>query len=783
MKKCFRFLTAVLVLPVMLGAVSCSDDVEENNGGSSEPALSFNYVTKNRGFIGGSVIYNPNGTNNQLEAGTKLGIRLGYLQTNYATVTQLEGVDFDSTDEITIDIDENGGQTITGGTVTSHLLIQQVSEDIPNRAHYGFLDITSVDEDKISFSATIFSADGKSHTTISKTIATGEGCDLNGDDNDDLKYDVPPIKRTDYDNARWLTFICDESSAHTTMYFTFTKAERDAGYRSAAESDGASTPEEGFYGVNSDGRFIFLQKTSNRENGVIEPSAGAVFGDFVLGMDKDTKTFGSELDENDVKATDIEGAAQTDAVATQTSVNANSYTVIGSSGSNALDFESYTYAYNYAKSQFPDQENGPKDLLEKLVATADKVIGDKTYSVKNKIKALNNDSDTLPVTVDKQISLLNNILSDEDTVKTIAYANGLKDNYDGLVADTTITISGQKYARRIIDKCYTQSPKADIKSPDIANIYPFAFANVGSVLDSDYSAARSVYYDDVSSARSVSSSYDDFKKKRDTINKKWSEFSSLYIKKATWEDENHKKKTINFKNDLGLELAGGLKGGCSISGSKTQVDLGAVIYVNLDASAEQLANNGLKILMSGFKLGIPDTQIQIGPVPVVYGCAVVIGFNFSASINPHLCFIGMYGGETSFGATYGIKYKWGFIPYPYFDTFGSGNKICETEAFIGFDTSKKFDVTWGPWVTVSPSVGLGWSSLSVRGSVPVTASFEMTNEFPTFKIKKAALGLKVQVVPYFELSVLKIIHIRKDFGKWTVVDGKLVFIPAPVHWE
>ncbi len=771
MKKKNFLLSASLSLFLALGMMACSNTDDD---GANEPALSYNYITRNRGFIGGSVIYNGiNGLNNQLEPGTKLGIRLGYLTTRYETVTSLGEFDNDSSTEITVSVDEN--DTMTGAPSGAKTDVQQVSEDIPSRARYGFLDITSVDKEKISFTATLFSVDGTSHTTVSKTIALGDGCDLNGDNQNDLVYTIPPIKRTGYEDARWLTFVCDEDIGHTTMYYTFTAKEKEAGYR-AAETNPyeASRPAEGFYGVNSDGRFIYLQNTGASNSQSVD-FTDAAFGDFVLGMDAKTKTFSSELDESDgVTATDIAGALQENATSSTVSVNANCTTVVGSSAGNFLDFENYTYLYDYAEYQFPDKTNGPKDLLDKLIANE---------SVKAAVKTVNGNSEEFPVLPDKVIALLNSILKNEAAVKAIAYANNQKENYDALMADTSITISGQKYARRIIDTCYTQSPKADIKSPDISNVYPFAYANVGDMLEGDYVVSREAYAEYSGAERAICSSYDDFKAKRDTINKKWSEFSSFYIKKATYEDANGSTKTIDFANDLGLKLAGGVKGGVSITSSKAQVDLGAAVYISLDASAEQIANVGIKVLTSGFKIGIPDTQMQIGPVPIVYGVSVVIGLNYESSFNPHICFVGLYGGETSFGAHYGINWKWGFIPWPYFNTFGSVNKICETEAFIGVDTSQGNKITWGPWVTVSPSVGLGWSALSIRASAPITASFKMTNELPTFKIVSADLGLKVQFVPYFELSILKLIHIRKDFGTFDIVGGTLQLYPTPVRWK
>jgi hypothetical protein len=67
--------------------------------------------------------------------------------------------------------------------------------------------------------------------------------------------------------------------------------------------------------------------------------------------------------------------------------------------------------------------------------------------------------------------------------------------------------------------------------------------------------------------------------------------------------------------------------------------------------------------------------------------------------------------------------------------------------------------------------------------VPVKATFSMTNTLPSLEVKAADLGLKVQFVPYFEVSVLSIINIKKDFGSWDIVDGTLQLYPLPVRWK
>ena len=779
--KSFKALLGTFVaLALTFSFTSCSDvDSDSGSSGGVNSSLSYDYVTRNRGFIGGSVIYNPDGTNNQIEVGTKIGLRLGFLKSNFDTVYQLDDPTYEGGSVINVEVSKD--DVITGGAFKT--VQKKVSEDIPERARYGFLDITTVDAEKISFSVTIFSADGSSRSVSSRTVKLGELCDLNGDDINDIKYDKPPIMRQGYENARWLTFICDEDEGHTTMYYTFTDAEKAAGYRAVADSSEASIPECGFYGVNSDGSYVFLQKDE-------EDAKDAVFGDFIIDMDETTPGFSDKLEITAEVAS--EGEAASAPVASTANINANCYTL--NSENEFVDSDKFfnqlqtLFKYTYSASQFPHPQKGPSDLLENLVATPTVTIEGVEYSVRAEVEKVNfevPDSKILPTDSKNVISLLNRVMGTVDAMRAIAYSNGQKEKFDELNAENLDVALKTEVSRRIIDSFYTQSPKADIKSPDISNVYPFMFVNAGSVQKGDQTVSRAAYYDYEGDSRSVCSSYGDFKTKRDAINKKWDEFHSFKITKATFEEQSS-KTVIDFEKDLGLTLAGGVKGGASITSSKTQIDIGAAIYVSIDVSSEQIINNFIRCMTAGLKIGIPDTQVYFGPVPVVYGCSVTIGFNLTASFNPHICFVGLYGGEASFGATYGIEWKgwWVFkVPVPYFDTFGSGSKICETECYFGFDETADKDVTWGPWVKVCPSVGLGWSALSVRASVPVKATFSMTNTLPSLEVKAAELGLKVQFVPYFELTVLSIIHIKKDFGTWDIVNGTLQLYPTPVHWK
>lgn len=196
-------------------------------------------------------------------------------------------------------------------------------------------------------------------------------------------------------------------------------------------------------------------------------------------------------------------------------------------------------------------------------------------------------------------------------------------------------------------------------------------------------------------------------------------------------------------------------------------------------------NQVVQKVMDGIKLGIPDAEFPIGPVPCVFGVSVAVGVNVDFSRSPRLCFVGLYGGEAKVGANYGIKWKWGVIPCPYFSTFGDGEKICETEFYYRqLGNKDPLIVNWGPWVKVTPSFGLGWSSISVRGSLPVTTTAKITNkvENSDISLEKAAIEFKAELEPYFEAKVLKIIKIKCVFTTIELKKGTLQIYPPPVQW-
>lgn len=288
MKLISIFRKGALFLVLTLFA-ACSDDIDSSSNegsGDSNAPLSYSYLTQNRGYIGGSLIWNPDKGASQLKPGTKVAVRLGRLTEKtinlkeYDSTTNVEIKDSDFTIS---DFESNENATTSfkttfnGGSST-----KKVFEDNPSKAIYGYISIESIDANSIRFTYTRVS-ENNSKSSKSVEIQKGKSADLNGDGYADIKYDEPDIQRTGYNGARWLTFINEKTKPYSSMYYTFTTSAARAGYRATTEE--AEIVEEGLYGVNSEGNFIYITYKDDPDN-----YDGLTHGDYIVSLSQYKKT-------------------------------------------------------------------------------------------------------------------------------------------------------------------------------------------------------------------------------------------------------------------------------------------------------------------------------------------------------------------------------------------------------------------------------------------------------------------------------------------------------------
>lgn len=791
---------------------SCSND-DDSSSGNSQESLSYDYITKNRGFIGGSLIYNPSGTGSQLSAGTKVGIRLGKLdekKTNLTDLSSLSSGEHEDNTNYWVDKStaENMGvaeakpsQPLFGGTVKEEVLY----EDIPSEAIYGYLSIDSISESNIKLTFTKVSSD---NTKFSQQFSIDEGqtADLDEDGNPDLKYAKPVITRTGYANARWLTFICSEEDCSTAMFYTFTKSAARAGYRATTQE--AEMIEPGLYGVNTSNNFIFIQYGKEKPSSL----AGMAYGDYVVSLPNDNPTIeitdAIAAADDKINVKDIEfddnGVPTSEP---QSKVNVEFYNfsyAITNPGEpdtpTATSIEEYdpdSFNYKYFAWQFPDPENGPKYLLEEICAKE---------SVKTALKAAVGESFNEGGSTEQVLSYLNKALDSKEVFTAVVNAfitkptekQSVTDKYNSSAANDKITC-----VRQTFDQIYSESPDADIDSPDVGNIYPWMYVCAGSPdydTESDSAVLVNAFCDDnFDGYRSAHKSFDGFEKARKKVRDEWSKFYGVYLSSVLLRPANKETKDaerwVNAK-DIAIILAAGIKGNINDTKGHTDFTLGAAFYIDIDLNLSSLMKGlgdpqfseaikkYLKYKLSGREIGISDKQVPGTPVPIVYSLAIQFGFTIDIGhLNPRLCFIGLYGGEGTVNLDYGVKRNWCLV-YPYLNASATGKAHYPTEFYFGLtgDLSQPYDMKAGPYIKIIPSIGIGCTAVSARASLPTQVGLLATcGVNQSSKLKEIAMTIDVGFNPYAEVKVWKF-KLRKDFANVPLLKHKVRFYPTPVQW-
>ena len=855
MKK--SFCLAVFFLTCLsLFFISCSDVGGDGNGNSGDGALSYSYLTQNRGFIGGSLIWNPDTGASQLKEGTKIGVRLGKLKT--VSVSYKEGAISDSVLAISqSDFEDaefttsnaNGVYTTTLGTTLKGSKNKTIYQDQPEYAEYGYLSVNGVNADSISLTYTKVDSDN-SKSSSSIIIQKGKTYDLNGDGNADLKYDEPKIQRSGYSGARWLTFVNDDNKPYSSMFFTFTTSAARAGYRASTEE--AEMVEEGLYGVNNRGDFIYISRSASPSDSAWK---GAAHGDYIVCTEPITSDGGecqynssdySTLDPNsDASFYNAQDSYDKDDLVSFTKVEQSDYNacyVVTKNINTANDDDlhivnrnnftesSYAIDYNYVLYQFPDTVNGPSMLLKELTdeSLAEENVKQKVKAVKKAILEANSktEDDSLPTKNSEVIAYLNTALTNEaffNAVVDVCSVNNFVDDVEGEEASTefcksewkkaTDDAGKRKFTRIILDEFYDASPDAVIDPPYLENVYPTMYANIGSASQVDQTAFRaSNLYTDIidSDARSLytSDKWSEFEAKRTKMRNEWKKYKSFSLVGLLGSPYNLK--------DAGMDIGLGVKGSVSNPSGQFRVDAGFALFVDIDLSPTSVANALMqknvsasanekmsKLLETLFKdkkncdVKKTDIEVQAGPIPLVFGFSFKTGVNVDlGEINPHLCFVGMYGADAYVDLHYGWK-KALFIPYPYVNCDFGGKGIAATEMFVGIEKGSgqsNDTIKFEPWVSVIPSAGIGKSAISVRASLPITLGTEFkfkytsnaTNANP-ITLDGLAITTKVNFVPYADLN-LYVFKFRMNICNKPLMNNALVFykngqIQTPPLWE
>ena len=813
-----KCLVLLFVPIVFLGAGACS-------GGNSYipsdyvPPFSYGFISENRNFIGGSLIYDPDSSNGltQIYAGAKFGVRLGKLSEkslevkSYASGSTVESSASDDTVSGEND-DPNSKVTLTTSLKDGTAKFMTVYEDVPDKAVYGYISIENVSSESISFSFTTVTPLGAVGSK-SFTIKKGESCDLDGNGKKNLKYDEPSLKRNGYsEKARWLTFLNDEKTLTSNMFCKFSASEAQAGYR-LPENASASVVDKGLYAVNSNDDFVYVYYDN------YETDRSMAYGDYIvclpstMGVNENNIEWGNEYDnpgDDDESTTDKNEFYDNVAAmnTSDTTMNFGGKTYIVTRGSTSAvelkdknEFENYSIEYSYQLWHFPDETKGPSDLLGDLNASSDA------------LKSLINLPDSS--SAEEIIPKLNVLLQEEDFFNAVLDAK-VSDATKKSEAKSSYAAAGSpdektRLCRLLVDEFYPSSPDALIEGPDLTRVYPDMVFNLGSpeeLSDFMYQSQRNMYVDEIAAdnAKKIHSKYSDYKKRHDELAKEWKRFFSIDISQVVLYPYD-KSKTKKFNpQSAGVYLGAGLRASASVTKGRADFEVALAFWLDLDLNMQSLnvildytLNPALAKKMEGpnislaeklmavfqnkdvrrIEVKLNDVNINVGGVPLVFGVTAKTGINFKleGAFDPRICFSGMYGGELKLGASYGVEW----FAKPYFRPYADAKGINNTDFYIGLGDkgASNTKITFEPWFCLTPSFGLGTSAISVRGSVPTKFGLHTVMSVPPIKMVEAGVFISVWFSPYFEAD-LKFFKIKKVFKNFKPLDHDILFYPLPV---
>lgn len=772
MKKFFRTLHLLAAFSVVAYFAACSNS-------SSSPILipqqpdNFSWTSlSSRAYIGGSVIYNPDNSDlSRLYAGAKIATRTSKLvvkSSNMQMIADSARLDFRK-DGPTVSVDENG--KILSGTIGGPERFDYIEDD-EDSAVYGFITVSSVSKTSISFVYSYYASASSCLLSQSVSLNLGQSAKL-GSSGSEVKYEEPQIARRGFENSSWLTFVNDKDKKTSCMYSCMTELD---------------SSKKSLYGVNSNCDFIYIVGNSSNNGDNFDTSFPTYAGDRV--------SYGDYIiDQESGRMYSVAG----DPSANLNSVLKSEDDYKGHETSGGV--EDFIF-FSYDKWQFPDTENGPKNLFEAFPKSAQESINNAFASAGTSLSGS-----------DLFILKLNWAMCDRSTLLAIAEdfekkgetenANALKgvvgneglhtaqvDEWKNKLLNRTATPKeveekNEQYieaVRFILDELYDDSPDAYVDPPSMFNVYPDISLNLRNDGDSTayYNSTNLISANlEFSAFKSVENAknYSEYTTKRDAIVKKFNEFHHLDLAKV-----NGTKLS-----DLGLSVSIGVKGtikkNLSISAGEFGVKgLGAALFVKAEASLQNTHTGNISFLDDETKKklnkDLGSIKFNIGPVPFIYKTTVAFDVGWNATVTSNIKYVAgitaMYGGEIDLGAQWGVRFKWKVIPIGgYFNTWPTNTKVYDDSVFyvgpadIASDKTPGLDV--GVWVkgTLTPSLGVGFEYISAGLQTPFTIQPEVHYIFDAKTHLKGLVSLTSTFGPFFQVTI-PIIG-KKFKTEWTAV--------------
>ncbi len=744
-----------------------------------------------RAYIGGSVIYNPdNASLSQLFYGAKIAVRTSELKKRSVSLYQVgtsSAKDLRKDESVTV----SAAGAMSGGAKEA---VQDFIEEVDNSAVYGYIEITSVSKNSISFIYRYYATFTSGQSVLSYSLKLGESAKL-GSGKSSVKYETPTIPRRGFENASYLTFENNQETLSACMYSCMTEFN--------------ATPSS-LYGVNSDGNFIYV--VGNADDTVNK------FSTSMPNYAEDMLSYGDYIvDQNDCKLYSIAGDASG---SLQGILKAESD--YKGDGSGAYGTENFL-SFAYYKWQFPDPDGGPKEFFELF-----------PQNVRSRVDSAFASSSLRGG--DLYVQKLNWILCDKESLLGIAAGldSSDKENADNLrgavnefFTDAQITnlnnwkgylVSASKTVeqfedanedhveslRYILDDIYDYSPDAYVDPPSLFNVYPDISIDLGDDGNQDYGYLETNVIPDVmdvsgSKAFNAAKDYTEYVTKRGEIEKEFSKYHQLDLAKIN----GNRLSVVGVKFSLGVK--GTVKKNLGIKSGEFGIQgLGAALFLKAEANLKSvdLGEHSFfdKETQEKMKKDLHEPiKFNIGPVPFVYKTNFAFDFGWNAKVKTSVeymaGFTAMFGGEIDIGAEWGVKFKWKVIPVGgYFNTWPTNKKsyseiACYLGPTSGGDVDPGFDI--GVYIkgTLTPQFGIGVASICAGLQIPCMAEPEIhyiidkkfMDQYKTMKHLQGLLKLSITFGPFFEVTI-PIIG-KKVKADWTAVkildkssDGKAIEI-------
>ncbi|MBR1614985.1 MAG: hypothetical protein IJ673_05820 [Treponema sp.] len=636
MKKLFLTAMAVASAAAVFLA-GCSDiEAETNTAEVSDisKSITFNSISQ-QGFMGGSVLYNPDDeSKGQLAKNVTIAFRLGYVE-KAAT----------KSDEF-------------------------VYTDMPEKAQFGTMHITSVNLEQISFNTSLFDSDGIALGDNTFTITLNQSADINGDGLPDVEYKIPSRKRAGLEKAIYLNFLSSQATLNTSMFAVLPEQYSRGVY------------PNGLLGINPDGKFI-VRKYEDTENTSRSAVSGTLKGDYVL----DTS---SGKYQRVIKAN-------------------NSRTARAVQDDELEDIDESELAVSYRFSESDIDEESAQNLYEVLPDNVKTVEGLDT------------------------IEKLNKILENKDLIQIIKSIREIPiddDIYDDVIAELAALSSEEivQLNRIFLEECYPNyCPQVSTNSTAFTEILPLVSVKFGDSYDENENSdlitggrAASAYdYDN--QKKSIQNEFNSYKHlktigldKRIRISFIDASLSDSYVSigmkgnfSASWGSLN-----TNLRGVVMFQISAKTRFETSRNGNLLDIESGALSYPVFSCGPIILSVNG--------SLG----------VSIPFSANLSSATNLSTETQ----FTGLYGCGFSIGLDYGVKWKkkW-FVRYPRpYANWNSSRWSCNRSAYyINPSIASSFESISGN-ISIHPQVKLSigadinktvWGDLSLIPGIKTGLDF------------------------------------------------------------